>query len=408
MTHLVNSAEWLEWASEIIENCGVSRDMLHASSTLAVGGGVVLVTWLIYLLLTRYAIPATLRLVRYTTVTWDDILFNPRLLKVVAELVWVLAMRVLIPDTLAYYPVLQSASLICFRVLVVVVVVHLINRFLLALSDLAESHVSTRVSSLRGIRQMLQMVAIFVGVIVIISILANRNPAAVFTGLGAAATVLMLVFKDSIMGVVAGVQLTLNDMLRPGDWIAVPSRNINGIVVEVGLTTVKVQNFDKTIVTVPPYALLTESFQNWRGMTDSGGRRINRSFTIDLNTVAFATPEEMARYAAEPWAEELKLDAARPMVNLTLFRHYLEYYITTHPSANLEEGMTHMVRELAPTPQGVPIDIYFFVNTTKWVPYEHIQAEVMDHIFASAREFGLRIYQAPSGLDVRNISLNEK
>ena len=181
--------------------------------------------------------------------------------------------------------------MLTFRILIVCVAVHLINRFLLAVYELIERSSSGRASSLKGIRQMLQVISVSIGVIIIISILANKNPLTVITGLGAAATVLMLVFKDSIMGVVAGVQLTLNDMLRPGDWITVPARNINGTVLEVGLTTVKVQNFDMTIVTIPPYALVSESFQNWRGMTDSRGRRINRAVTIDVNSVRFCDEE---------------------------------------------------------------------------------------------------------------------
>lgn len=399
MASLIDTTSWLHSAAALIADCGVSPDMLRASATAITSGTLLLATWLIYLLLNRYVVPSVIRLVRFTSVEWDDILFNPRLLKVVCELLWAIAMRITIPGTLAYYPALQSAATIGFRVLIVVVVVHLINRFLVALSDLAETHSSGRVSSLRGIRQMLQVISVSVGAIIIISILANRNPTAVITGLGAAATVLMLVFKDSIMGVVAGVQLTLNDMLRPGDWITVPARNINGTVLEVGLTTVKVQNFDKTIVTVPPYTLITESFQNWRGMSESGGRRINRSITIDLNTIGYIAPAQLHPLLTEPWAEGL--DPQAPHINVTLLRRYLEHYISTHPALNASPGMTHMVRELAPTPNGLPIDLYFFVSPNEWKAYEHIQADIMDHILATVPRFGLRIYQSPSGLDIR-------
>ncbi|MDE5727045.1 MAG: mechanosensitive ion channel family protein, partial [Duncaniella sp.] len=178
-----------------------------------------------------------------------------------------------------------------------------------------------------------------------------------------------------------------------------PARNINGVVLEVGLIAVKVQNFDNTIVTVPPYSLLSESFQNWRGMTDSGGRRINRSVTIDINSIAFMTEESVAALREEPWWTDT-LDETPHHVNLTVFRRYLEHYLDTLPERNKAPQMTCMVRELAPTPQGVPVDIYFFTDTTAWIAYEGIQAKVMDHIFASVGRFGLRIYQAPSGLDL--------
>lgn len=218
----------------------------------------------------------------------------------VTELACVLLLQATLPPALSYYATLQGLVSLTFRVLIVCCIVHLVNRFLIALYELIESSSSGRASSLKGIRRMLQVIAVSIGVIIIISILADKNPLAVITGLGAAATVLMLVFKDSIMGVVA-VQLTLNDMLRPGDWITVPARNINGTVLEVGLTTVKVQNFDMTIVTVPPYSLVSESFQNWRGMTDSRGRRISRAITIDIESVDFCPRQTVGELSKEEW-----------------------------------------------------------------------------------------------------------
>lgn len=373
-------------------------DLLRTLATLLIAGGAFLIACLLYFVLTRYVIPAVLKLVSFTEARWDDVLFNERLLRVVAELASVLLMQATVPPGLEYYPTLQTVAVLTFKILIVCVGVHLVNRFLIALYDLVENSSSGRTSSLKGIRQMLQVIAVSVGVIIVISILADKNPLTVMTGLGAAATVLMLVFKDSIMGVVAGVQLTLNDMLRPGDWITVPARNINGTVLEVGLTTVKVQNFDMTIVTVPPYALVSESFQNWRGMTDSRGRRVNRAVTIDVDSVDFCTDEMIAAFRQEEWWGDL--DPEMRHVNLTVFRRYLEHYISQLPDLKSSPEMVYMVRELAPTPNGIPLELYLFTSVTSWKPYEHFQAAVIDHVLASVHRFGLRIYQAPSGRDI--------
>lgn len=393
---------YLKWATDLLRGWGVGDSLLRVCATLLIAGASVLLAWLIYFLLTRYVIPGIIKVVRHTDAKWDDVLFNPRLLKVVTELACVIFLQATLPPALAYYATLQGLASLTFRILIVCCIVHLVNRFLIALYELIESSSSGRASSLKGIRQMLQVVAVSIGVIIIISILANKNPLAVITGLGAAATVLMLVFKDSIMGMVAGVQLTLNDMLRPGDWITVPARNINGTVLEVGLTTVKVQNFDMTIVTVPPYSLVSESFQNWRGMTDSRGRRISRAVTIDIDSIDFCPPQTVAELSREDWWGDL--DPAGRHVNLTLFRKYLEHYISRLPELKSDGNMVYMVRELAPTPQGVPLELYFFTSLTSWKPYELFQSDVIDHVFASVHRFGLRVYQTPSGRDIAMLS----
>jgi miniconductance mechanosensitive channel len=202
------------------------------------------------------------------------------------------------------------------------------------------------------------------------------------------------------MGLVAGVQLSANDMLRPGDWITMEKYGADGMVQDVSLTTVKVQNWDKTITTVPPYALVSESFQNWRGMFDSGGRRIKRSIFIDMNSVAFCNAKQV---------KELKEkglftgDNERP-VNLTVFREWLEMWLKNHPKVNKE--MITMVRQLQPTAQGLPLELYFFFDGTAWVDYEHLQSEVFEYILAALPEFGLKTFQSPTGNDIRNFTEN--
>ena len=211
----------------------------------------------------------------------------------------------------------------------------------------------------------------------------------------------MLVFQDTIKGLVAGIQLMANDMLRPGDWITMPKYGADGDVLEVTLTTVKVQNWDKTITTVPPYALVNDSFQNWRGMFDIGGRRVKRSINIDMNTVRFCTAEEMAKFREQPWMQGFK-ETGKEEVNLYIFRHYVEQYLLNHPEVSKDLIMT--VRQLQPTPQGLPIELYFFSADTRWLKYEHLQAEVFDHVIAVLNTFGLKVFQSPTGSDLQGLS----
>jgi miniconductance mechanosensitive channel len=235
--------------------------------------------------------------------------------------------------------------------------------------------------------------------LIIVGIVMDKDPTTLLTGLGASAAILMLVFKDSIMGLVAGVQLSANDMLRPGDWIELPKYGADGNVIEVTLTTVKVQNWDKTITTIPPYVLVSDSFQNWRGMFDSGGRRIKRSIYIDMNSVGFCSAEQIKDYRSKGLVKETESERA---VNLTLFREWLEEWLHNHPSVN--KDMTIMVRQLQPTPQGLPLELYFFFNGTQWVQYEHFQAEIFEYVLAIMPEFGLKAFQSPSGEDISGMS----
>ncbi len=257
--------------------------------------------------------------------------------------------------------------------------------------------------SLKGLQQMICIVIWCIGAILMVAVLFGRSPLLIVSGLGAGAAVLMLVFKDSILGVVAGVQLTANDMLRPGDWIVSSAHGANGRVLEVTLATVKVKNWDHSIVTIPPYQLISQSFQNWRSMEQSGGRRVMRSFNIDMTTVRFMTDSEREKYAQEPWAADL--EPCR-WVNLTVFRSYLKHYISSLDTLN--NDMLYMVRELQPTPQGLPIEIYFFTSRTSWEAYEQVQAAALDHILAVVKDFGLCIFQSPTGADLRTLHLPEQ
>ena len=272
---------------------------------------------------------------------------------------------------------------------------------------------------LKGFVQIVQVILFSVGVILLISILINESPSTIFTGIGASAAILMLVFKDTILGFVAGIQLSANDMLRVDDWISMPKYGADGTVIEITLNTVKVKNFDNTISTIPPYALISESFQNWRGMRESPGRRIKRSINLDMNSVKFCTPEMLEKYRKisllagyiddtenklQNYNQTNKIDNTilvngRRQTNLGVFRAYLQRYLESLPEVNKE--MICMVRHLQPTEKGIPMELYFFSSIKDWVIYETIQADVFDHVLAVIPEFDLQIFQELSGSDVR-------
>ena len=282
-----------------------------------------------------------------------------------------------------------------------IVIMRLCCSFISALYTLSSEHEKMKSHSLKGFYQMIKLVVICIGIIVIISTLIDKNPIAILTGLGAGTAILMLVFQDTIKGLVAGIQLMANDMLRTGDWITVPNYGADGDVIEVSLTTVKVRNWDKTIVMVPPYALVNDSFQNWRGMFDIGGRRVKRSINIDMNTVRFCTAEEMDFYRKQPWMEGFEY-TGETEVNLHILRHYIHYYLTHHPKVSQELIMT--VRQLQPTAQGYPLELYFFSANTAWLKYEELQGEVFDHVLATLHTFDLKVFQNPTGTDFKGIS----
>ena len=286
-------------------------------------------------------------------------------------------------------------------VYLIIIVVMICNSLLMIFLDVYSSTDKSRQRPLKAVVQAVQVGIIFVAGIIALAILIDKSPKVLLTGLGASAAVLMLVFKDSIMGLVAGVQLSANDMLHPGDWITMEKYGADGMVQDVSLTTVKVQNWDKTITTVPPYALVSESFQNWRGMFDSGGRRIKRSIFIDMNSIAFCTAEQTKALAEKKLVDS----ASERAVNLTIFREWLEMWLKNHPKVN--KGMITMVRQLQPTAQGLPLELYFFFNGTDWVDYEHLQAEVFEYILATLPKFGLKVFQSPTGNDIKIFSGSE-
>ena len=388
---------YLEVARQL-SDMGIDKENLSWSTRLTLVALILLISYIMTKLFRHLVIPAVHKITSRTKATWDDYLFNEKMMTSFCRMIPPIMFYLLLPFVFNNVPQVLDILLKGCIIYLLITTLMLVNSFLNSLYEISNEHETLRNRPLKGIYQMINLVAIGIGIILIISILIDQNAATILAGLGASAAVLMLIFKDSILGLVAGVQLSANDMLRPGDWITMPKYGADGDVLEVSLTTVKVRNFDKTITTIPPYALVSDSFQNWRGMRETGGRRIKRSIFIDMTTVHFCSEKEKIMFASRGWIDEAQAKPETQVVNLYVFRNYLQNYLREHPRTHKE--LMIMVRQMQPTSEGLPLEIYCFSNTTVWLEYEQIQGEIFDHILAVIPEFGLRIFQRPSGNDL--------
>ena len=392
--------QYIDKLMEMMLQAGMSESLSLLLLRIGVILSMLILAFVIDRICRKAVVPTIRKITSKTEFMWDDYLLNDKVLNDFCMLIAPVVVYFLITLALPADLVLDFLLKFC-RIYIIVVFMKLLCSIITAMYTLSSEHDKMKNHSMKGFYQMLKLVVICVGTIVIISNLVGKNPGVILTGLGAGTAILMLVFQDTIKGFVAGIQLIANDMLRPGDWICAPKYGADGDVLEVTLTTVKVQNWDKTIVTVPPYALVNDSFQNWRGMFDHGGRRVKRSINIDMNTVRFCTKEEMEAYRKQPWMEGFE-ETGNEEVNLYIFRHYVDHYLRHHPKVNPE--MTLLVRQLQPSAQGLPVELYFFSADTRWIKYEQIQAEVFDHVLAVLHTFGLKVFQTPAGTDLYRIN----
>ena len=332
------------------------------------------------------------KLAQHTHYQWDSLLLKRKVVHHLVHTIPGILVYALLP--LAFIRgkgLLLLSQKIC-AVYIVFALLLAINGFILVFLDMYNMRQGNKNRPIKGFMQVLQVLLFFIGGIGIIAILIGKSPASLFAGLGASAAILMLVFKDTILGFVAGIQLSANDMLRPGDWITVPGSNANGIVQEITLNTVKIQNFDNTISTIPPYTLVSASFQNWRGMVESGGRRVMKSIFLDLNTIKFCTPDMLNTFRKEiPLLADYKPDEGVTPTNSQMFRVYVEKYLTSLPVVNTDLDL--IISQLQSTEYGVPIQIYFFSRNKIWKEYERIQSDIFDHFFAMIPKFELKVYQ---------------
>ena len=365
----------------------------------------------------RLIVSVVKSLVSRSRTSWDDALVQRRVFSKLSHLAPALVLYTGIPLALEGYGLLTSLHSSAALIYMILVAVLVVDSLLNAVQDIYGTYEISREVPIKSFLQVLKLVTYFVSGILILSIILERTPLYFLSGLGALTAVLMLIFKDAILGFVAGIQLTANRMVAPGDWIEMPRYGADGDVVEMTLTTVKVQNWDKTITTVPTYALISESFKNWRGMQQSGGRRIKRAIHIDMNSIRFCTEEmigrfskiqyiskyvetkraELAEHNRSAKVDDSSLANGRRMTNIGTFRAYVQAYLQNHPMVSQE--MTLIIRQLAPGEHGLPIEIYVFCTDIRWAHYEAIQADIFDHILAVLPEFDLRIFQTLSGRD---------
>lgn len=383
---------------------------------------IALIAFLADYLTKKIILSAVIRFAKKSKTEWDDFLVERKVFHKFAHLAPAIVVYMLIPVALediapVYIKAIQTLTT-CYMILVGLFT---FSAFLDAAHDVYNTLPVSKERAIKGYLQIGKIVAYFFGGIVIIALLVGKDPGGIVVGLGASAAILMFIFKDTILGFVASIQLSANDMVRIGDWIEMPSRKADGNVLEINLTTVKVQNFDRTITTIPTYALVSESFTNWRGMEESDGRRFKRSVLINVSSVKFCSPELIEKFRKikilqnyiEDKEDELKeyngknnIDNAitvnvRRQTNLGVFRKYVQLYLENHPNVNTET--TLMVRLLEPTERGIPMEIYGFSREKKGILYEAFLGSLFDHLLAVIPEFELSVFQNPSGEDFKNL-----
>lgn len=394
----------------------VSKNLVTGISIL----GCLLFSLIVYLIVRRVIVRTVNLVIKHSKVSWDDIFMRHQVLEKMALLAPLFVLSLLVPLALSDTPLLSTLTERLLDFTIVILVIRVIYSALDAANEVADFNLVSRRLPIKSFVQLIKLFLFFVAIIICVSILSDQSPVYFLSGLGVATGLVMLVFKDTILGFVAGIQLAANRMVSPGDWIQMDKYGADGSVEEVSLTTVKVRNWDQTITMIPAYALVSDAFKNWRGMSESGGRRIKRAVIIDTQSIQFITDEdklrlgkinhlkdylttkkvEMDEFNATVNDAEMRVNS-RHLTNIGTFRAYMVHFLRHHP--NVHKNMTLLVRQLAPVSEGVPIEIYVFTNDTRWGIYEDIQADIFDHIYAILPEFGLRAFQSPSGADLRSL-----
>ena len=398
-----------EWFYNVMISFGcdpATADALHGWVMLV---GIIICVVVINAIIRLGVIRAVRWVVHRTKFTWDDIIFDEKVMRRLGNILMPIIIKIAISSIIVALNItgawLQNALYCVVDIWIVVSVLLFINSLLIAFYELLEQRPGLQGRPIRGLLQTCQVILILIGVILIVAILMNESPAILLTGLGASAAVISFIFKDSLMGLIAGIQLSVNNMLKVGDWIEMPSRDIDGVVEEVTLTTIKIRAWNNTLQTIPPYLLISEPFDNWQAMFSTGGRRIKRSVNVDITSIAFADDALIERLRNNEITRDLmngvateSLEGVR-FTNVDLYARCVNRFIDRHPRVN--HKMLSMVRQLQPTECGLPIEMYFFTADVRWVYHEHLQTEIVSHVLAIAPLFDIRIYQAPNTLDIR-------
>ncbi len=404
-----------DYVKDLLLGYGFLTKMAIYGATLISFLAVIILASIVFLIIRKIFVQIVGRIVRKTKGIWDDTLFDHRVFHVLTHMVpaiIIFSSSGFTGEDIPWFPEMIKGLA---HIYLAVIIMTAFSRFLDAAQEIYNSYPYSKDRPIKGYIQVMKILIYFVGAIFIVAILVDKNPASLFAGLGAMAAVLLLVFKDPILGFVASIQLAANNMLKPGDWITVPRYNVDGTVYDISLTTVKVQNWDKTITTIPTYSLVSESVTNWIGMLESGGRRIQRMVNIDINSIRLCDAQMLERinrlpmineflnpessngddYADDVNVSALKMNLFDTPTNLSLFKKYLEGYCRVHPG--IHENMTRIIRLLQSTDKGLPVEVIVFSKAQDSILYEALQAEIFDHIFAVLPEFSLRVFQSPSG-----------
>jgi len=413
------------WTFNLLVKWGLSAELASYVNLFALLLLVIILVYLTHQLIRRMLRILLIRMSKRSNGKFFHHLLNnhfPHFLALSAILVII---KGAIPVVFLDFSELIKPILVITDIYMVFVVISMVMTVIRAGGDHLRTQPGFREKPVDSYLQVIRLILFLIGAVLIFSNLTGQSPTAFFTTMGAISAVLLLMFKDTIMGFVASIQVTANDMARIGDWITMPKYGADGDVVEINLTTVKVQNFDKTITTIPTYSLISESFQNWRGMTQAGGRRIKRAIFIKQSTIRFLTAEEVEQFKKiqaltgyiehrqkdiEKSNARLEIDKSllingRNLTNAGLYRKYIDTYLANHSGTH--KKMTMMVRQLAPTANGLPLEIYAFTSTVKWIDYEHIMADIFDHVIAAATFFDLQIYETEASGDQKNISFHD-
>lgn len=405
----------MDFIQKTLQDFGVQPTIISYLSNMILILFIILISMIAKYITKKIVLKLTTHYIKSNSNKWKEHILKRKIIQKLSHYV---------PAIIIYYfsfsfPAYENFIMNLAAIYMTIVTIIILDAFLNVANDIYTTYEISKVRPIRGYIQVIKIFIFMIGGILVISNLIGQSPVILLSGIGALSAVTMLVFKDSILGLVAGIQLTSNDMLRVGDWIEMPKYGADGGITDISLNTVKIQNWDKTITTIPTYAMISDSFKNWRGMQNSGGRRIKRSIYIDTSSISFCTPEmidefkkihylqdyistkeqEINEYNVRHEIDRTSLVNGRALTNIGVFRTYIQRYLENHPGVH--KDMTLMVRQLAPQETGLPLEIYVFANSTEWAIYEGIQSDIFDHILAIAPCFGLRLFQNPTGHDFK-------
>ncbi len=406
------------FAEKVLTGIGFSEGLIYPVKAVFFVLLIILLSWLANFIAKQGILVFLGKIIKRSPTHWDDVFFEKKVFSRMSHLAPVIIIFWFGPALMSEYPKLIDGIYLFTNVYIIIVVMMVLFAIINAVGTIYESYDISKSKPIKGFLQILKIFIAFLVAILVLAIIRGRSPLYYLTGLGAASAILLLIFKDTILNFVGGVQVTANNMVQIGDWIEMPKYGADGDVIEINLYTVVVQNWDRTITTIPTYALASDSFKNWRGMVQSGGRRIKRAINIDAKSIKICDEEMLRRFEEvyllkdyisqkkaeiEQYNREHDFDEAVPvngrrLTNLGTFRAYIKNYLANHPSIHKE--MIIMVRQLAPSEKGIPLEVYAFTNDIGWVNYEGIQSDIFDHILSRISYFDLKVFQDPTEITV--------